>query len=70
MRLDFGTFAITGPSTDTTTIGKIIGGQVTDGKTAGKAYSSAGRCLTDVFTVSGDVGVPPLCGTLSGEHGK
>ena len=69
MRLDFGTFAITGPSTDTTSIGKIIGGQVVDGS-KGKAYSYAGRCLTDVFTVSGDVGVPPLCGTLSGEHGK
>ena len=69
MRLDFGTFAITGPSTDTTTIGKILGGQVLDGS-KGVAYSSAGRCLTDVFTVSGDVGVPPLCGTLSGEHGK
>ena len=70
MRLDFNTFAITGPSTSTVSIGKIIGGQVTDGKTAGKLYSYAGRCLTDVFTVSGDVGVPPLCGTLSGEHGK
>ena len=69
MRLDLTTFAITGPSTLTDTVGKMIGGQVTDGVTTGKLFNYAGNCFTDSFTVSGAVGVPPLCGTLSGEHG-
>ena len=69
IRLDLTTFAITGPSTLTDTVGKMIGGQVTDGVTTGKLFNYAGNCFTDSFTVSGAVGVPPLCGTLSGEHG-
>ena len=69
MRLDLTTFAITGPSTLTVTVGKMVGGQVTDGVTTGKLFNYAGTCFTDSFTVSGAVGVPPLCGTLSGEHG-
>ena len=47
----------------------MVGGQVTDGVTTGKKFNYAGTCFTDLFTVSGDVGVPPLCGSLSGEHG-
>ena len=38
-------------------------------KLAGKKFNYAGACQTDVFSVSG-TGVPPLCDTLSGEHGK
>ena len=54
---------------DTNSIGKIIGGQVTDGST-GVEYGTAGKCITDVFTISGTMGVPPICGDISGEHSR
>ena len=67
--MDFDAFVITGPSTDTISIGKALNGEVSNGAT-GTAYNFAGNCRTDIFTVSGDTEVPPLCGTLTGEHSK
>ena len=57
--MDFDTFVITGPQTSSATVAKL----------AAKKFNYAGACQTDVFSVSG-TGVPPLCDTLSGEHGK
>ena len=59
IRLDFDTFVITGPQTSTVSLAKLVA----------KKYNSVGACQTDVFSVSG-TNVPPLCSTLSGEHGK
>ena len=70
MRLDFTSFAISGPSTLTAEIGKQINGQIAGDGAMGIAYSLAGTCQTDVFTISGAMGVPPLCGKLDGEHSK
>ena len=67
IRLDFDTFVITGPSTNVASVGKQTGGIVTGA--GAKQFSYKGRCLTDVFTVGGS-SVPPLCGTLTGEHSK
>ena len=67
--MDFDAFVISGPSTDTISIGKALNGEVTNGAT-GTAYNFAGNCRTDMFTVSGGTEVPPLCGTLTGEHSK
>lgn len=66
IRLDLTTFVITGPSTNTGSVGKQVNGNHVE-VGGGKLFSQAGSCLTDVFTVSGSE-VPPLCGTLSGEH--
>ena len=59
IRLDFDTFVITGPQTSSATVAKL----------AGKKFNYAGACQTDIFSVSGTT-VPPLCDSLSGEHGK
>ena len=68
--MDFDSFVITGPSTNTVSIGHYINGQVTDaGDADGLAYSLATNCRTDIFTVGG-TSVPSLCGTLSGQHRK
>ena len=64
MRLDFTSFVITGPNTVTTSVAAAL---VSPKLGTGFAYT--GSCLTDLFTVS-DSHVPPLCGTLTGEHGK
>ena len=66
MRLDFENFVITGPSTNTASVGLQIFGVTA---AAGKEYNNAGACLTDVFTVSSS-NVPPICGTVTGEHGE
>ena len=63
MRLDFTSFVITGPNTVTTSVASAL---VSPKLGTGFAYT--GSCLTDLFTVS-DSHVPPLCGTLTGEHG-
>ena len=57
--MDFDTFVITGPQTSSVSLAKL----------AGKKFNYAGACQTDVFSVSGTT-VPPLCDTLTGEHGK
>lgn len=68
MRLDFNTFAISGPSTDTNSIGKVIEGELS---AAGSAACSVGQCNTDTFSVTGPSITPPvICGENSGEHSK
>ena len=50
MRLDFNSFIITGPSTDTLSIGKAIYGQIdANGK---MELNPATSCATDVFTIT------------------
>lgn len=66
MRLDFTNFAITGPSTVSTSIGLLLAGDIN--VTAGKKVSNRGNCFTDAFSVSGGTIVPELCGTLTGDH--
>ena len=68
--MDFDTFVITGPSTNSITIIKQTNGVVDQGNAAGKLVSSATQCLTDTFRVSEASSVPILCGTLTGEHSK
>merc|ERR1711963_235015 len=65
MRLDFTNFVISGPSTISTSIGKIVGGSV--GAT-GKEVSQKTTCATDSFSISNAPSVPTICGTLTGDH--
>ena len=67
IRLDFVTFAITGPSTSVTSIGKANFGRLN--AAAGAAAAYGGKCQTDVFTVTNAPNVPEICGTMVGEHG-
>lgn len=67
IRLDFTNFQISGPSTLTLSIGKIVGGQV---GTTGKKVAQKTTCATDSFSVSNAPNVPVVCGTLTGDHGK
>ena len=62
LRLDFITFVITGPSTQTTTsVLNAFGKKVTD----------ASQCLTDTFTVTSSTGsVPIICGTVTDDHSQ
>lgn len=69
IRLDFQTFVISGPSTDTvSTRGKRVNG--TPSASSGVAFADASKCLTDIFTISNQRTVPELCGTNTGYHGK
>jgi hypothetical protein len=70
IRIDFSTFAITGPNTVTTSFGYEVGGSIAGD--AGKKISTATQCQTDTFSLTGPAGsVPPvICGTNTGEHGK
>ena len=61
------TFIITGPSTETTSAGKMDGGG--PAKT-GAAYNLMSTCATDTFSVSDAPSIPTLCGTLTGDHCK
>ena len=64
IRLDFVSFIITGPNTVTTSVGKTANALFVGAQK--NAINFSGKCLTDVFTVGGGPGVPPLCGTLTG----
>jgi hypothetical protein len=67
IRLDFDTFVVTGPSTETTVAFEQLNGNAL--KTGnGKDASLASTCATDVFHVTNAPNLPELCGTLSGEH--
>jgi len=67
LRLDFNTFAITGPNTFTTTsVFELNGASLT---IEGKDASYATQCLTDTFSVTGYSSSPPvICGTNTGTH--
>jgi len=66
MRLDFNTFVITGPSTNTNSETKILNGVVSS--SAAKTANYASTCATDIFTITNAPNLPELCGTLTGEH--
>ena len=68
MRLDFNTFVITGPSTNTNSETKILNGVVSSSAAATANYAST--CATDIFTITNAPNLPELCGTLTGEHGN
>ena len=68
MRLDFNTFVITGPSTNTNSETKILNGVVSS--SAAKTANYASTCATDIFTITNAPNLPELCGTLTGEHGN
>ncbi len=36
----------------------------------GVAHSMGSRCITDKFTISNQIAVPEICGTVTGQHGK
>ena len=64
IRLDFDTFVITGPSTKTIT-STLLYYEVEP-----ENYVQYSQCSTDIFGISNAPTVPPLCGTLTGDHGK
>ena len=72
IRLDFSSFVITGPSTNTITTDErytmLAGGFVL--AAAGVIVSDKTQCQTDTFTITNQVTVPIICGTNSGFHGK
>jgi len=67
LRLDFSTFAITGPSTVTVSAVTIASGQILTGK---KEAAPATQCVTDTFSITNPNGLTPpsICGTNTGEH--
>lgn len=69
LRLDFETFQISGPSTSTQSVTKVIAGS--SNSDGGAAASNAGRCLTDQFSVTATTASntpPTICGQNTGEH--
>ncbi len=71
LRLDFVTFSIAGPSTNTNSEFKILNGSpVEQGFTMGYPVSSATQCLTDTFSVThtGGANSDLLCGVNTGQH--
>lgn len=70
LRLDFDQFVITGPSSDTNSIGKAVDGVIRQANAKGNAVTPATQCLTDTFQVSNPGGAAPpvICGTNTGEH--
>ena len=71
LRLDFETFQISGPSTSTQSVTKVIAGS--SNSDGGAAASNAGRCLTDQFSVTATTASntpPTICGQNTGEHSK
>ena len=71
LRLDFLNFVITGPSTRTSSVTKLLNGESSGAAAAVPTASDATQCLTDQFTVTTSSSViPVLCGTLTGDHSK
>jgi len=66
IRLDFSSFVITGPSTATTSVGKMLAGQAH--LAAGVEVGDVTQCLTDTFSITNQRTVPVICGTNSGFH--
>ena len=66
--LNSSTFVITGPSTTTLSVGKMLAGQVT--LAGGEAVGDTTQCLTDTFSITNQQTVPVICGTNSGFHGE
>jgi len=70
LRLDFSRFVISGPSTSTVSVGKLLAGKLLAGAAAGKEAATATQCLTDTFSVTNPSGITPpsICGNNIGEH--
>jgi hypothetical protein len=66
IRLDFSTFVITGPSTATASVGKMLSGQAN--LAGGAVVGDVTQCLTDTFSITNQNTVPVICGTNSGFH--
>ncbi len=70
IRLEFIEFALSGPSTDATVVGRAVSGVPNDGP-ANRQVTNFGRCDTDTFRVVNDGtadGTPVICGQNSGQH--
>ena len=69
MRLDFNTFVISGPATNTASIGETLNGVFLTVAAAGVGgdVTNAGQCNTDTFSISSSL-VPTICGTNTGDH--
>ena len=69
MRLDFNTFVISGPATNTASIGETLNGvfQTVGAAGSGADVTNAGQCNTDTFSISSSL-VPVICGTNTGDH--
>ena len=63
------TFVIAGPATVTNSVNQLFFGVPRAAAGTGINVNQVGTCQTDVFTVSNSL-VPPLCGTLTGDHGE
>ena len=75
LRLDFDTFSIAGPATNTENELFVLAGAPV--KSVGPANTGISanfntRCLTDTFSVTNNGGITPptICGTNSGEHSE
>ncbi len=73
MRLDFNTFQIAGPSTNTNSVTKVkaMAGVIVE--SADVSVTDSSQCLTDTFSVTnggGGINPPTICGTNTGEHSK
>jgi hypothetical protein len=68
LRLDFTSFVITGPSTANALQLGSVGGMPQLLAVLAQAITSNSQCLTDVFTVTNQVNLPQICGTMTGEH--
>ncbi len=72
LRLDFASFAISGPSTATASVAKTLFGRVVDPAQANaKSVSVATQCLIDTFqvaSVGGSSASDVICGTNNNEH--
>ncbi len=70
LRLDFNQFVLSGPSTNSVSVTKILNGNELPSLANGVGASFASNCLTDRFTVTNPSGVAPpaICGTNSNMH--
>ena len=66
--LNFSSFVITGPSTATASVGKMLSGQAN--LAGGEVVGDVTQCLTDTFSITNQNTVPVICGTNSGFHGE
>lgn len=65
MRLDFNNFVITGPTTSSVSVGKMLAGAFNPG---GVEVADTTQCLSDTFSITNQHTVPTICGINSGYH--
>jgi len=59
---------ISGPSTNTLSVGKTLNGNLLVKAAAGATAGEATQCLTDTFTITNQENLPVICGVNSGYH--